>query len=102
MLFIAKWHLGSIFGAIIGLIVCWSLFRLYRRWTRRCRHCGSMWHFHRWHERIPRSSIVIEGKKNPAVTTTYYECNNPACSNCGVEHIEKSYPKSFPAKKLAH
>jgi|GEM_PF-2426570 hypothetical protein len=80
-------------GLVTTIVVVWALYRLYKRWTRRCQHCGSMWYFERWHEReFIQSSASGRAK---GITTTYYRCNNPACPQHDVEFIVKSYPKEF-------
>jgi hypothetical protein len=86
--------------AIVIAAISWIIYRLYRRWTRRCEHCGSVWRFVRWHEReFVRDSTSGKFK---GITTTYYKCNNPVCSNCGIEFVLKSYPKEFPASKMTY
>ena len=84
--------------AVTALAV--ALYRLYKRWTRRCEHCGSMWWFERWHER--EYVRPVGGKKCEGVTTTYYKCNNPTCSHCGIESVEKSYHKVFSISKVTN
>lgn len=92
-------HEWQILGSIVVFILVWFLYRLHKRWSRRCRHCGSMWHFKRWHEREFRQTTSTPGKCK-AITTTYYRCDNPDCPEHGVEFVIKSYPKEFSVKKM--
>jgi hypothetical protein len=90
----------QILGSVSIVVIVWALYRLYKRWSRRCEHCGSMWHYERWHER--EYVHPIDDKKCQAITTTYYVCYNQDCPFVGQEFSVKAYHKVFPLKKVTH
>lgn len=78
---------------VLAVISAWALRRLYKRWKRRCGHCGSM-RYRRWHDR--QYERITSGGKALAVSTTYQRCLNPHCHHYFEDIEVKSYPKEFP------
>lgn len=88
------WHLIAL---SLILLAVWSLYRLYKRWIRRCEHCGSM-KFVRWHER--QLVQITHNGRGDAISTTHQMCLNRGCSHYREVKDVKSYVKEFPLRMM--
>jgi len=85
-------------GGMLVLLLIAALYRVHKRWLRRCDKCGAMWRIRRRHEKHFECSLGHG--RSLAYCTTYKTCLNPNCPDYGIEQEEKSYPKEVPTKLL--
>lgn len=86
-------------SAVVFIALIWFLYRLYKRWTRRCPECESIF-YSRWHDREFRRPTVVG--KAIAISTTYQRCLNKGCAIYNKDIEVKAYEKEFPLKKISH
>jgi len=84
--------------ALIALLY-WAIYRLCKRFSRRCPHCQSI-RYVRWSDR--EYLRPAGGGKAVAISTTYQRCLNPRCPDFNKDIEVKSYSKEFPLRKIVH
>ncbi len=78
-------------GIIVGIFLLAPLYRLWKRWKRRCPHCGSM-----RVERIPTREVPPRAHdERDVVCEMDRTCLNRACAFYMIREVEKAERKKI-------